>query len=154
MDERDLINEFLAHKRLAVVGVSRAPRDFSRRLFRDLRNFGYEPIPVNPEAAEIDGVACAARIQQLDPPPSIALLLTRPEVTEQIVRDCREAGVSIVWMYKASGRGAVSQQAIDYCEAYGIRVIPGYCPYMFLQQAGWVHKLHGFFVTLISGRPR
>ncbi len=154
MAEKQLIDEFLSQKRFAIVGVSRDSGDFSRRLFRDLLGFGYEPAPVHPEAAEIDGVRCAARIQDLVPIPKTALLLTPPRVTEQVVRDCRAAGVEIVWMYRATGHGAVSQRAIDYCEAHGIHVIPGYCPYMFLPQAGWFHKLHGFLVKLTGAYPR
>jgi len=154
MTEKPLIDEFLAEKRIAVVGVSRDPGDFSRRLFRDLRKFGYEALPVRPDAAEIDGVACVGRLQDLDPAPKAALLLTRPEVTDRVVMDCREAGVGLVWMYRAAGQGAVSREAVDYCDAHGIRVIAGYCPYMFLRQAGWIHKLHGWLIRLVSGRPR
>ena len=42
-------NEFLAQRRIALVGVSRDPRDLSRTLFRELRRRGYDVVPVNPE---------------------------------------------------------------------------------------------------------
>ena len=35
------IQDFLGLKRLAVVGVSRDPRDFTRTLFRELQGRGY-----------------------------------------------------------------------------------------------------------------
>ena len=43
-------NEFLAQRRIALVGVSRNPRDLSRTLFRELRRRGYDVVPVNPDA--------------------------------------------------------------------------------------------------------
>jgi uncharacterized protein len=42
------IRDFLAHKRFAMVGVSRQPKDFSRSLFHEFLNRGYEAVPVNP----------------------------------------------------------------------------------------------------------
>lgn len=51
------IREFLGQKRLAIVGVSRQPRDFSRALFREFCSRGYEVVPVNPAAREIEKAA-------------------------------------------------------------------------------------------------
>ena len=55
MTERQLIDDFLAQKRIAVVGVSRNPRDFTRTMFNEFIRRGYDAVPVNPNAAEIDG---------------------------------------------------------------------------------------------------
>jgi len=46
------IQSFLDLKRLAVVGVSRNPTDFTRVLFREFRNRGYDAVPVNPAVRE------------------------------------------------------------------------------------------------------
>ena len=45
------IDDFLALKRIAVVGVSHEPKDFSRLLFRELKQRGYDLVPVHPRAA-------------------------------------------------------------------------------------------------------
>lgn len=45
---RTEINDFLSHRRIALVGVSRNPQDFSRAVFRELATRGYEVVPVNP----------------------------------------------------------------------------------------------------------
>ena len=42
------IEEFLALRRVALVGVSRNPGDFSRSLFHDMCERGYDLVPVNP----------------------------------------------------------------------------------------------------------
>ena len=137
------IQDFLALHRLAVVGVSRNPTDFTRLLFRELRQRGYDAVPVNPSAGEIDGIPCHASVQEVDPPVEAALLLTKPDITERVVRDCAKAGVREVWMYRAIGHGAVSPSATAFCAQNGIHVVEGECPFMFLPQGAWIHRFHG-----------
>jgi predicted CoA-binding protein len=150
----ETIREFLAQKRIAVAGVSRDPKDFNRSLFRSLREKGYDLVPVNPNAQEIDGVRCFASVRDIQPPVDGVLALTRPEATEAVVRDCIQAGVKRVWMYKAAGQGAVSQAAVDLCAANSIQVVPGYCPFMFLEGAEWFHRLHGGILKLFGRYPK
>ena len=146
----ELIREFLAQKRLAVAGVSHEPREFSRMLFRELRKRGYEAIPVNPAAMEIDGVTSYPRVQDIQPGVENVLLMTSPAVTNVVVQDCAAAGVKRVWMYRAGGKGAVSPEAVAYCESHGMKVVPGECPYMFWEHNG-LHRVHGW-VRRIEGR--
>jgi len=42
MSSMAVIQDFLAQKRIAVVGVSRDPKGFSRGLLRSMRQHGYE----------------------------------------------------------------------------------------------------------------
>ena len=147
----DTIEDFLAQKRIAMIGISRNPKDFSAALFQELRQRGYDVIPVNPKVSEVMGQHCFARVQEIQPPVEAALLMTKPEVTDQVVSDCAAAGIRRVWMYRAGGKGAVSLNALVYCQEHGIQVVPGQCPFMFLPDCGGVHKLHGF-VRKITGR--
>jgi predicted CoA-binding protein len=148
------ISEFLSSGRVAVVGVSRDEKDFSRVLFREFVKHGYDAVPVHPGVAEMEGRPCFARVAEITPPVDAALVMTAPQVTNDVVKDCRAAGVNRVWMYRAAGAGAVSPEAVAYCQANGIRVVAGECPFMFFPDAGVVHRLHGF-VRRITGRyPR
>ncbi len=82
MSSMQMIQDFLGQKRLAVVGVSRQPKDFSLVLFRELRKRGYDAVPVNPQAEEIDEQPCYARLQAIHPPVDGALLMTSPAATD------------------------------------------------------------------------
>ncbi|MGO9257172.1 MAG: CoA-binding protein [Bryobacteraceae bacterium] len=148
------VQDFLALHRLAVVGVSRNPKDFTRLLFREFLNRGYDAVPVNPGIREMEGVACFASLSDVAPPVEGALLLTPPEVTEQVVEECAAAGVRRVWMYRAAGRGAVSLSAAVFCAANGIRVVKGECPFMFLPEAPWIHRAHGMCRKLVGRYPQ
>lgn len=154
MNSRQQINDFLAQRRIAMVGVSRDPKHFSRNLFREFQKRDYEIIPVNPVVPVIDEHVCFARVQDIRPAVGAALLMTAPSVTDLVVRDCAEAGVRHLWMYSAGNTGAVSRTAVDFCDQHGIAVIAGECPYMFFPQAGFPHQLHGLFRKLTGAYPR
>jgi predicted CoA-binding protein len=147
------IHDFLSQNRFAVVGVSRQPKDFSRMLFRELVQRGYDAIPVNPKARDIDGRPCFSRIEEIQPPIEGALLMTAPAITETLVRDCAAARIKRVWMFRGGGTGAVSAEAVRFCESSGISVIPGECPFMYLPRTGWVHRLHGLIRKIARTYP-
>jgi len=152
------IQDFLSQKRIAFVGVSRQPNDYSRTLFREFDARGYDPVPVNPAVAEVEGRRCYAHVQEIEPAPDAVLLLTSSTVTRQVVEDCIQAGVKRVWMCRTAGKGAVNAAAVGACQAHGIAVIPGECPFMFLQGdylqgGGWVHHLHGFVRKITGSYP-
>lgn len=147
------VSDFIGQSRLALVGVSRNPRDFSRVLFRELVQRGYDVVPVHPGVPEIEGRQCFARVRDITPPVSAALLLTAPNVTDDVVHDCAEAGVTRVWMFRATGAGAVSSSAVSFCQANHIRVVAGECPFMFLPDAGLIHRLHGGLRRLTGRYP-
>lgn len=149
----ETISNFLAQKRLAMVGISRKPKHFSVYLFEALCCRGYDVVPVNPNVAEVQGKRCFARLQDIQPPVSAALLMTPPAITDAIVRDCAEAGIRQVWMYRGGGRGAVSAEAVKFCRAKGMEVVPGECPFMFFPKAGF-HGIHGLIRKITGRYPR
>jgi predicted CoA-binding protein len=146
-------NDFLAQRRIALVGVSRDPRDLSRALFKELRARGYDVVPVHPTLASVDGVPCARRLQDVTPKVDGTLLMTPPEATDRVVFDCAETGIERVWIHRGAGRGAVSQVAVSFCHDHGIAVVEGACPFMFLPRAGFVHRTHGLLARLFGRHP-
>jgi predicted CoA-binding protein len=147
---RAVINDFLRQRRLALVGISRNPYDFTRKLFRELHERGYDVVPVSPTTTEIEGVRCYPRVQEIVPAVDGAIVLTQPEVTYRIVRDCADAGITRVWLHRGEGISAATQNAITFCQEHGIQVVPGFCPYMFLPNTPFLHRFHAF-VKKVSG---
>jgi predicted CoA-binding protein len=148
------VQNFLVQKRIAMVGISRKRPDIGASLFEEFTKLGYEILPVNPSAPEILGHRCYARVQDIQPAPDAALLLTSPAVTNSVVRDCAEAGVRHVWMYRGGGQGAVSTEAVEFCRAQGIEVVPGQCPFMYLNPVHGVHRFHRFLFKITGQYPR
>jgi predicted CoA-binding protein len=148
----ETVEEFLAQKRIAMVGISREPKNFSVMLFEELCRRGYDVVPVNPNTSEVLGRRGFARVQDIQPPVDAALLMTSSGVTDTVVRDCAEAGIHRVWIYGTGGQGAVSPAAVEFCRVHGIQVVPGECPYMFLPNAGF-HRIHGFIQKIVGRYP-
>jgi predicted CoA-binding protein len=139
---------FLAAGRLAVVGVSRQEKDFSRMVLRALWDAGIDALPVNPSTDLIEGRRCHASVADIVPPPARALLMTPPSRTEAAVRDCIAAGVRSVWFHQGGGPGSVTPEAVLLCREAGVEVITQVCPFMALPGASWPHRLHGFIRRL------
>jgi hypothetical protein len=57
-------------------------------------------------------------------------------------------------MYRAGGAGAVSADAIGFCAANGISVVPGECPFMFFPGTPWFHRMHGWVKKITGSYPR
>jgi predicted CoA-binding protein len=150
---RHLINEFLAVKRFAMVGVSRDEKEFSRKLYHELWRRGYDIVPVNPFVGHIDGKPCLARVQDIRPPVTSALLMTSQSITDKVLRDCADAGITLVWIYGISGVKNVSQSALKICDETGMKVVSGYCPFMFFHGTAFFHRLHGFVLKLTRSYP-
>lgn len=154
MSDLNRIEVFLKHKRLAMVGVSRDPRDFSRIVFRELLQRQYDVVPVNPAATTIEDRTCYSLLQEIQPPVEAALILTPPEVTEDVVHECVAAGVKSIWLHRAVGTGAVSANALSYCKEHHIEVVAGHCPLMFLPSTGFIHRVHRFLSKLTGRYPQ
>jgi len=153
MATKAAIDAFLGRRRLAVVGVSRDDKDFSRAVLRAFTDRGYDAVPVNPAGGEVEGRTVAKGIRELSPPVEAALLLTPPAATAAVVRECAEAGVRQVWMHRGAGRGAVSDEAVAFCREHGIDVVDGACPFMFLPGTGTGHRVHRFVLRLLGRLP-
>lgn len=136
------IDRFLALRRIAMPGLSREARHFSRALAREFRARGYEVIPVNPQAEVIDDVRCYGSVQAIEPKPEGALIITAAAQTLGVIQDCHAAGVNEVWLYRAGGQGAVSEEAVKWARDHGMHVIAGECPFMYLPNRAWFHSVH------------
>lgn len=147
----DVIQEFLAQPRIAMVGVSRDPRHFSRALFEAFCRRGYDMVPVHPQAVEVEGRPCFPRVQDVIPPVANVLLMTTGAATDQVLRDCAEAGVRRVWFYRATGQGSVTPASVEFCRLHKMQVVPGDCPFMYFPHPGVLHGAHGL-LRKIAGR--
>lgn len=137
------IDEFLAQRRIAVAGVSRDERHHpaAKLIFNRLKKAGHEVVPVNPYLPTFEGQACYPDLQSIPGGVDGVVIVTRPDVTEQIVRDCSTAGVRRVWMHASAAKGSsISQKAVDYCREHDISVIAGACPMMYGDGVDFGHK--------------
>ena len=136
-----LVKDFLAQKRIAVVGVS-DKRDTGCNLgYRKFRDAGYIVSAVNPRLTTFEGAPCYPDLKSIPEQPEAVFILANPKITEQIVQQCVDLGVKHVWMHclmgtkpgSSASSTSVSQDAVRMCRENGIAVIPGSCPNQFLK---------------------
>jgi uncharacterized protein len=152
---KDAATEFLSHKRVAVTGVSRTPKDHgSNVVYKRLRDRGYQVFAVNPNADEVEGDPCYHDLRSIPGGVEAVVIGTRPEVAEETMRECDELGIKRVWMHRGPGGGSVSEEATDYGRQHGITVIDGGCPCMFGPTADLGHKAMRIVFTLSGNVPK
>src|SRR5512133_1776184 len=121
------IQSFFSHKQIAVIGVSQKSAELSNQLFSELMRRGYDTVPVNPKYEAVAGKPCFARIQEVPEPPKAVLLMTPEKLTEQMVKECKHAGVEIVWVYGTNGRSRLTPEKSAAIKSMGMTVIEGEC---------------------------
>ena len=127
------VHDFLAQKRIAVAGVSRANsrHPAANLIYHRLKNSGHDVVAVNPQMQTFEGDRCYPDLQSIPGGVDGVVIITRPETTERIVHDCSDARVRRVWMHQSLAKGSsVSPAADEYCRQHDISVIAGACPMM------------------------
>ena len=136
-----MVREFLAQKRIAVVGVSDQRETGCNLNYRKFKDAGYRVYAVNPRITTFDGDPCYPDLKSIPERPDAVFILASPQVTDEIVQQCVELGIKHVWMHcmmgtkpgLAASMSSVSAAAVALCRANGIAVIPGSCPNQFLK---------------------
>jgi uncharacterized protein len=137
------VQEFLAQHRIAVVGASDKKDSFGRTIYRELRQHGYEAVAVNPHAESVEGDVCYPDLEAVPGQLDGVVVMVGRDAAADVVRACAARGVQRVWLFKGvGGSGAVSDEALELCDAHGIDVVAGACPLMFLEPVAWFHRAH------------
>ena len=105
--------DFLAQKRIAVVGVSREPggKHGGNVVYQRLRDRGYEVFAVNPNADVVEGDPCFHDLRSIPGGVDAVVIATTPAVAPSVARECSELGITRVWMHRSFGGGSVSAEA-------------------------------------------
>ena len=150
MPDRKVIEEFLAQKHLAFVGVSRDTRQFANSVYRRLRDGGRVLYPVNPAAsgAPLENDRSYERLTDVPDPVDGVVIMVPAAVAVEVVKEAAARGIPRVWLYRGVGDGAVSAEAVRLCQDHGIAVVDGACPLMFEDPVRGVHWVH----RVLAGR--
>lgn len=134
------VNEFLTGRRFVVAGVSRDSRQPANAILRKLASSGFDVVPVNPSATELEGRTCYPDLRSVPGEIDGVVVATHPAVSADIVKQASERGVKHVWFHRSFGDGSVSQDAIAECEKRGIEPIVGGCPLMYCRPVDLGHR--------------
>lgn len=115
----------LLHKvhRVAVVGLSPDPGRPSFHVARDLRNMGYQIIPVRPMVDEILGERAYPDLESLPELPDIVDVFRASEHVPAIVESCIKLGIRNLWLQE----GVIHEAAAQRAQQAGMTVVMDRC---------------------------
>jgi predicted CoA-binding protein len=119
----ELIKEFMAQKKFAVIGATDNPEKYGNRIFKNLTKRGYEVYPVNPNLKEIDGTKCYPTLSDVPVKVDVVDFVVPPNVTESVLKECKKLGLDNIWLQP----GSESDAAIAYCRDNNFKVVYGTC---------------------------
>ncbi len=126
-------DEFLSHKRLALVRLSAGTPVMGARMDDELRPKGYEVSVVYLTAGESD-----ATLGDIKDEVEGAIIAVPKSQCEAAVREAIQAGVPRLWLQS----GCDSKEAVALCEKEGVPFVHGACVLMYAQPVQSIHAFH------------
>lgn len=124
--------EFPKYRKWAVVGVSEDRDKYGNKIYRDLRNAGYQVFAINPKLETVEGDPCYPSVSALPETPDVVDLVVPPQASLKVVEDCLAAGVKRVWFQP----GSESSEAVQKANDGGMEVVYDAC--IMIQKQVWV----------------
>jgi predicted CoA-binding protein len=123
---QELIKDFMGQKKFAVIGATDNPEKYGNRIVKNLKGRGYEVYPVNPKLKQLEGLNCYPSLADVPVKVDVVDFVEPPEVTETILKQCKELGLGRIWLQP----GSESEAAIKYCQDNNLQVVHSVCVMM------------------------
>jgi len=134
-------------KRVAFYGLKRDGGGFANQVLDSWRQHksGFEAIAVRPDGESIDGLRTVRSSSEIDPLPDLAVVMLNPQSAQTAIDDAARAQLRRIWLVL----NAASRENVALANDLGMDVAVG-CPLMYMPNAGFVHRLHGWFANLFT----
>lgn len=109
----------LEYTNWAVVGATIDPEKYGNKIYKKLKNKGYNVYPISPKYDEIEGDKAYRSLKDLPQRPDIVNFVVNPKIGLQVVEECAELGVQTIWLQP----GTVSEELLQLAEKKGIEAI-------------------------------
>jgi hypothetical protein len=140
------IEEFVACKRIAVVGASRGGKKFGNGAAKELRTRGYEVVLIHPEAQQIDGQPCYPSVTAVRDQIDAVLISVPAGQAAAVMREAAGLGIRHVWLQQ----GAESPELLALGDELGLNLVSKKCILMYAPPVKSVHGWHRGFVKLVG----
>ncbi len=144
------IQSFLSTKELAIAGVSRDPKKFGRQVYEHLKANGYTLYPVNPHVDSLGGEQCFRSIPDLPGQVDRIFIVTPPQETAGIVRQCLDRGIRNFWIQQRSD----TAETLEMLRDPNVNLIHNKCIFMFAEPVKGAHAFHRFLSRIFGSYPK
>ena len=87
---------------IALIGASNDRNKYGNKIYRDLRNKGYNVTPINPKEEKIEGDRAYTSIEEMKELPDIANFVVPPSVAMKIAQNITNLGIKHLWFQPGS----------------------------------------------------
>jgi predicted CoA-binding protein len=126
-------DEFLSHKRLALVRLSPQTPVMGAKMNEELAPKGYDVSVVYLSAGESD-----LTLEDVKDTVEGAIIAVPKNRCEAAVQEAIEAGIPRLWLQS----GCDSKEAVALCEESGVPFVNGACVLMYAQPVQSIHSFH------------
>ena len=106
-----------------MVGVSKNPKKYGNKVYKELKWAGYNVYPVNPRVDYIEDDKCYPSLTKLPMVPDVVDMVVPPKISEKVVKDAVKLGIKMIWLQP----GSESQKTIKYCSEHNVSVLHNMC---------------------------
>jgi predicted CoA-binding protein len=126
LDDAAIRDLLASARRIAIVGASPRPERPSNGVLLDLVAAGYEVVPVNPNAHDVEGLACYSSLEaavEATGPVDIVDVFRRAEHCAEVARAAVAVGARCLWLQL----GIASREAGRIAHDAGLAVVMDRC---------------------------
>ena len=87
---------------IALIGASNDRNKYGNKIYKDLRNKGYNVTPINPKEEKIEGDRAYTSIEEMKELPDIANFVVPPPVAMKIAQNITNLGIKHLWFQPGS----------------------------------------------------
>ena len=115
----------LTPEAVAVIGASRRRESVGRAILHNITTSGFagQVYPVNPHAAELDGIACLPSAAALPDHVDLAIIAVPASAVLGVAEECGRRGVKALVVVAAGLGGAARAELLGICRRHGMRMV-------------------------------
>lgn len=103
----------------AVVGATQDESKFGYKIYRKLKDKGYEVYPISPKYDEIDGDKAYKTVLELPVKPDVVNFVVNPKIGMKVLEQCDQLGIKNIWLQP----GTVSEELLSVAKEKNINAI-------------------------------
>ncbi|MBN4070026.1 MAG: CoA-binding protein [Alkaliphilus sp.] len=113
-DLKLLKEEMLESKIWAVIGASENTSRFGYKIYKKLKQHGYEVYPVNPNYKEIDGDIAYSNLSDLPKKPDCVNIVVNPKLALNVLDEIKSLDIKHVWFQPRTFNKDVVEKTEEY----------------------------------------
>jgi predicted CoA-binding protein len=133
-----LIQDFVSHKTIGLIGLSRQKNKFGNYAYKELTSRGFSVYPIHPSEKEVDGILCYPSLAAIKEKLNVVVVSVSGRKIIQILNEVSSAGIKNVWLQQ----GCESSEIIEEANRLGLSIVTKKCILMYAEPVRSIHKFH------------